>query len=560
MMPSPLRCAVYARYSSDRQSPASIEDQVRKCSEFAERHGWQILDGHIYSDAAISGATSERAGLKRLMAAAAAKSFDVVLVDDSSRLSRKLADALNLAEQLRFAGIRLIFCSQGIDSDSEQGEILSAVHGIVDSLYIRELGKKTARGLEGRVLRSLHAGGKIFGYRSVPIEDSERRDNYGRRLISGARLAVNPEEAKIVRKLFELYANGLSIKSVTKQLNREGVRSPNPRAGRQRSWSPSSVRHILRNERYRGIVTWGKTRKVRNPANGRRINRHRPEAEWTRVEVPEQRILSDALWNRVQERLAYVNRVFGDHAKKGGLLRSRAASSRYLFSGFLKCELCGSNLVIVSGAGRNHRAADYGCPAHALRGTCANASRIPSDVLERELLQTIQSEVLSDVAIDYVLSKLETEIEKSLTDFEGELDSMRRRKAVLESELENLGQAFATGFDSPTIRAEITKREKEIAGLVEKTAGRKKGSVRSQARDLRRFVTESLRDVRKLLAGNSNNLKMELAKYVDAITIGPEENRKINYRGGWKLIGNSECAEGQNRTAYAGLFRAALYR
>jgi hypothetical protein len=53
---------------------------------------------------------------------------------------------------------------------------------------------------------------------------------------------------------------------------------------------------------------------------------------------------------------------------------------------------------------------------------------------------------------------------------------------------------------------------------------------------------------------------MELAKYVDAITIGPQENRKISYKGGWNLLGNSECAEGQNRTAYAGLFRAALYR
>jgi site-specific DNA recombinase len=555
-----FRAAVYARYSSDRQSPASLEDQIRKCTEFATRHGWQILEGHVYTDAAISGATSERAGLKRLMSAAAAKSFDIALVDDSSRLSRKLSDALNLAERLRFAGIRLIFVSQGIDSASEQGEILSAVHGIVDSLYIAELGKKTHRGLEGKVLRSLHSGGKIFGYRSVPIEDPERRDQYGRPFIAGARLVVDPEEAKIVRKLFELYANGLSIKACVKTLNREGVRSPNPRVGRQHSWAPSSVRHILRNQRYRGVVLWGKTRKIRNPANGRRINRHKPASEWVRVEAPEQRIVSDALWNQVQDRLAYVNRVFGDHGKKGGLLRSRAASSRYLFSGFLKCGLCGSNFVIVSGAGRNHRAADYGCPAHALRGTCADGSRIPSDILERELLETIQREVLSDAAIDYVLSKLESEIEKSLTDFASELDAMRRRKAVLESELANLTRVVASGIDSESLRGAITEREREIRALTAKTLGVGKNSVRSQVRDLRRFVTESLRDVRKLLAGNSNNLKMELAKYVDAITIGPEDDCKVNYKGGWKLLGNSECAEGQNRTAYAGLFRAALYR
>lgn len=182
---SSFRCAIYSRYSSDRQSPSSIEDQVRKCREYAQRNGWEILDGQLYADRAISGASAERAGLKSLMAAATQKKFDIALVDDSSRLSRKLSDALNLAEQLRFAGVRLIFVSQGIDSESEQGEVLLATHGIVDSLYIKELGKKTHRGLEGKVLQGLHSGGRVFGYKSVPIEDPGRRDQYGRPVISG---------------------------------------------------------------------------------------------------------------------------------------------------------------------------------------------------------------------------------------------------------------------------------------------------------------------------------------------------------------------------------------
>jgi site-specific DNA recombinase len=57
-----LRCAVYARFSSEKQSPLSIEDQVRKCREYAEQHGWFVLDSHIYSDEAISGATDDRFG------------------------------------------------------------------------------------------------------------------------------------------------------------------------------------------------------------------------------------------------------------------------------------------------------------------------------------------------------------------------------------------------------------------------------------------------------------------------------------------------------------------
>jgi DNA invertase Pin-like site-specific DNA recombinase len=84
--------------------------------------------------------------------------FDVVLVDDTSRLSRKLADSLRIFEQLKFAGIRIVYVSQVIDTDSEQAELLLATHGIVDSLYIRELAKKVHRGVEGRDSRIAHGG------------------------------------------------------------------------------------------------------------------------------------------------------------------------------------------------------------------------------------------------------------------------------------------------------------------------------------------------------------------------------------------------------------------
>ena len=60
-----LRCACYARFSSDRQSPTSIVDQVRKCRDYAERQGWRVLDRHIYADEAVSGATTDRPGLRQ---------------------------------------------------------------------------------------------------------------------------------------------------------------------------------------------------------------------------------------------------------------------------------------------------------------------------------------------------------------------------------------------------------------------------------------------------------------------------------------------------------------
>jgi DNA invertase Pin-like site-specific DNA recombinase len=248
----------------------------------------------------------------------AAHPIDVILVDDTSRLSRKLADSLRIFDQLRFSGVRLIFVSQGIDTDSEQAEVLLATHGIVDSLYIQELAKKTHRGVEGRALQGFHTGGRCFGYRTVPIEDPTRTDSYGRPQIVGVKLEVHPEQAPIVRRIFADYGAGDSIKTIAKKLNAEGVTSPAPHRGqRHPSWAPSAISVMLHNEPYRGTAVWNRTRKVRDPRTGRRVQRLRQRAEWTVVDAPHLRIVSDEIWQAVKNRLESVNATFSSRVGAG---------------------------------------------------------------------------------------------------------------------------------------------------------------------------------------------------------------------------------------------------
>src|SRR5882672_9874295 len=196
-----------------------------------------------------------------------------------------------------------IYVSHGIDSSSEQAELLIGVHGIVDSLYLKDLSKRTFRGVEQLALNGLHTGGRVFGYRRVPIESSTERDSHGRPVIAGVKLAVDPNQAATIRGVFERYAAGDSMKRIAIDLNDEGTLSPQPQKGRvSRSWCPSSVRHILHNERYRGLVIWGKTQKVRSQETGKRIYRRKPPGEWRRREIPEQRIVSEELWASVRRR------------------------------------------------------------------------------------------------------------------------------------------------------------------------------------------------------------------------------------------------------------------
>jgi site-specific DNA recombinase len=157
-------CAVYARVSSDRQNPLSPTDQVRKCREFADANGFVVLEGHIYMDEGISGVGSDRPAFQKLLSIAfsSRRPFNTILVDDTSRLSRNQAEAMTLVEKLKFEGLRIIFPSQGIDTLSEQADVQMTVHGLMDSMYVKELAKKTHRGLESCALRGLHTGGRCL--------------------------------------------------------------------------------------------------------------------------------------------------------------------------------------------------------------------------------------------------------------------------------------------------------------------------------------------------------------------------------------------------------------
>ena len=132
-----MRCAIYARYSSDLQREASIEDQIRKCRDFAARQGWAVLEEYVCADRATSGAElSKRLALQSLVAACKRKPhpFERILVDDSSRLARNLPDALNLVRILEFHGVHVTAVSQGIHSEEKNAQSLFT--GLMDQQFL----------------------------------------------------------------------------------------------------------------------------------------------------------------------------------------------------------------------------------------------------------------------------------------------------------------------------------------------------------------------------------------------------------------------------------------
>ena len=534
------RCAVYARFSSEKQNALSIDQQIRKCREFASSHSLHVLDPHIYADEAISGATDDRAGLRRLLSAAREKPrpFDVVLVDDTSRMSRDLEHSLGIMKQLKFAEIRVVFVSQGFDTNAPQSQTLLTVHGLVDSLYLEELAKKTFRGVEQLALNGLHTGGRVFGYRGVPIESSTERDSHGRPIISGVKLEVDPNQAATVRRIFERYAAGDSMKRIAIDLNDEGILSPQPQKGRvSRSWCPSSIRHILRNERYRGVVIWGKTQKVRSQETGKRIYRRKLPSEWRRREIPEQRIISEELWTAVRQRIEIVGRLSGSGPGQRPR-HGRAAGSPYVFTGLLQCSVCQGSVTIVSGTWKKRNDSRYGCSMHASRGdsVCTNNLLISQTTLERELLAGLQAKVLHPDVVKYTFKRFEEQLEQLLRRQTGEAAAARRRLELVERGIRNCTEAIASMGLSVSLRTQLTDLETEQHELAQKLTSSEPRAVRLRLKDTRRFVEAGLKNLQSMWTGEGRLARAAIAKHVEKIILTPE-GRAYVASGSWNLLG-----------------------
>ena len=352
-----MRAACYARYSSDLQRETSIDDQLAVALAYAKKKGWAVLADHIYKDAGISGAALVgRPGVQALLQAAgeSPRPFDVVLVDDTSRLARDVADAIRAVQQLKFCGVRVIFISQGLDTASDQAETLVAVHGVVDQLYIRELKHKITRGLKGQLERGFNTGAKTYGYRSIKVYDpTGKRDTDGP-VVIGKRLEIEPEQAAVIRQIFQWYLDGVSHPQMADRLNAMGA--PTPRGSR---WTNHHTQRMLKNERYLGRQIWGQTTLERRPGTNQRVAKTRPREDWHISERPDLQIISEAMFQRVAERRRAIAATL-KVARHEGLARGRSgAYSKYLLTGLSQCGTCGKGFSIVASGCGSPR---YGCP------------------------------------------------------------------------------------------------------------------------------------------------------------------------------------------------------
>ena len=452
-----MRAVIYARYSSDNQREASIEDQVRTCRARAEREHWDILD--VYADYAISGATANRPRFQALLADARLARFDVLLAESLDRLSRDQEHIAGLYKQLTFAGMRIVTLAEG-----EISELHVGLKGTMNALYLKDLADKTRRGLEGRVRAGRSGGGRSFGY-GVP-----RRLGPDGSLVAGA-MEIVADEAAIIRRVLAAYAGGQSPRAIAKTLNAEGV--PGPRGGR---WTASLIlgnatreTGLLRNRLYAGERVWNRQRFVKDPATGKRVSRPNPREDWVITQVPALRIVDAAVWEAAQARLAAGHQAVaartsthaGDTAadRPFGNRLGSVRRPRWLLSGLVRCGVCGGPMGIVAGEGR------LGCTNRHERGTCANSRTVGRERLLGRVLAGLKHRLLAPELVAAFAAAFVAEINAANRDREHRQAKLEQERTTTERQIRNLLELIKDGQGSRSMVDELRGLESRQAEL-----------------------------------------------------------------------------------------------
>lgn len=420
--------AIYARYSTDKQDARSIDDQLRRCREFAAKHGYEVVAE--FADAATSGAHTERANLRRMLDVATATKrppFKAVIVDDLSRLSRDLGDTWRIIfTDLASVDVKVIDASTGMSSDASGARTMFAAMAMVNDTFLQLVRHETHRGLQGRALAGFSTGGSLYGYRTV-AEPNPSDPEHPRKL-----WVIDEPEAAIVRHIYSMFEQGCSYRTIADRLNREGIAAPrnNGRGGKfGAGWTHMTVRAILTNEKYIGRFVWNTHKWNRVPGKRARRRLQRPESEHVVREMPELAIIDRDTWDRVQARIS--KRKHGDERT------TRKGQQTYLVSGLLRCGTCGGPLSVRSAkVKKGVRYVNFGCTAHSSRGgsICTNGMTISERQITEALIAALRDTFAAPETQEVFARAFEDRIAErgapgSRAELQRQLDAAQRRVA-----------------------------------------------------------------------------------------------------------------------------------
>jgi len=370
-----MKVAIYCRLSdedknkqSDDDDSESIQNQKTMLIKYAVDNNWEIYG--IYSDDDYRGSDRNRPAFNQLLKDAENRKFSVVLCKSQARFTRELELVEKYIHGLFVIwGIRFIGLADNADTENLGNKKQRQINGLVNEWYLEDLSNNIksvfhTKQLDGEYLSSFAA----YGYLKDPNEKGH--------------LIVDGEVSKVVREIFELFAQGYSKTAICRTLNNKGILTPTEYKKQQglnykishktttKLWQESTVRGILTNEVYIGTVVQNRSINISYKSTKKR---ELPKNEWIRVPNMHEPIIDIDLWNKAHEMLAQRARPWKDTDKKG------------LFAGKVKCIYCGSPLRSKISKDKRYLV----CNSRYLYDSKCDGSGIPVAMLESIVLEEL---------------------------------------------------------------------------------------------------------------------------------------------------------------------------
>ena len=447
------RVIIYARYSTDMQNDKSAQDQVHECKAYAERNGWKVV--RTILDEAMSGANEHREGFQELRRAIETKECDIVLAEQIDRLTRDQEHAARLNKEARFYDVELHTTARGaVDT------IQIAFGSTLGQMFLEDIAMKTRRGLAARVRSGKSAGGKSFGYRNKVGEDG--------RLIAGE-LEIVDDEARVIQRIFRMYAEGKSPLAIAAALNQEGVPAPRSGRGTTGGWRQTTINGnrqrgtgILNNELYVGRRVWNRLQYRKDPRTGKKVSRLNPEEQWQISDVPDLRIVPEDLWNAVKTRQneQAKSREGITPSDRNKLSVNQSLKRRkHLLSGLMKCGLCGANMTVSGGDKKR-----YYCSASKElgRSVCPGFPGLRADIAADHILAVMKNDMMTEAAFQRFQSTYIKKLEESRQDQRAAEKAREKVIRRLEKEKANLLAAVRSGKAQDILLDELDRVAAEL--------------------------------------------------------------------------------------------------
>lgn len=423
----------YVRVSTDKQEELSPDSQEKLIKEYAKKHNIVILK--IFFEIGVSGRSADkRPAFQEMIGAAKSKEHpvDAILVWKYSRFARNQEESIVYKSLLkRQNNVDVISISEPL-IDGPFGSLIERIIEWMDEYYSIRLSGEVFRGMKENAMRGSFQARPPLGYKII-----ER----------GKAPAVVPEEADIVRMIFDKYTNeSWGFFDIARHLNKLGYKTSHGKKFERRS-----IEYIIQNPIYCGMIRWNRTHNATNEI--------KDKSEWIIVDGEHEPIISKELYQKAQDRFEKTYKPAG----------SRPSSTyRHWLSGLVKCPNCGRTLTANTLHKANGDSYSYfQCYGYS-KGKCAKPNGVSSLVLEKEVLKLLK-EAIDSGNVQYELrhrEPIETKNETSIIEdrIKG-LDSKEKR--IKASYREGIDTLEEYKENKQLIQEERERLTKQLAELQE---------------------------------------------------------------------------------------------